>query len=75
MRAVLSAAFLSIVLTTGASAMLSSEFLDRLNGDQRAAYIDGAVEMLAYGYAAAGDQKKASCVLDWYYRGAGSPAR
>jgi len=52
--------------------MLSADFLDRLDGNQSAAYLDGAVETLAYGLAAAGDNKKATRVLDWYYRGAGA---
>ena len=36
------------------------------------AYLDGAVETLAYSLAAAGDNKKATCLLDWYYRGPGA---
>ena len=62
------------VLSSGVQAMLAADFLDRLDGHQSAAYLDGAVETLAYGLAAAGDNKKATCVLDWYYRGQG-PAR
>ena len=52
--------------------MLAADFLDRLDGHQSAAYLDRAVETLAYGLAAAGDNKKATRVLDWYYRGAGA---
>jgi hypothetical protein len=48
--------------------MISADFLDRLDGNQSAAYLDGAVETLA----ASGDNKKAKCVLDWYYRDAGA---
>jgi hypothetical protein len=51
--------------------MLAADFLDRLDGHQSAAYLDGAVETLAYGLAAAGDNKKATCVLDWYFAGQG----
>ena len=52
--------------------MISADFLDRLDGHQSAAYLDGAVETMAYGLAAAGDNKKATRLLDWYYRGAGA---
>jgi hypothetical protein len=52
--------------------MIAADFLDRLDGHQSAAYLDGAVETLAYGLAAAGDNHKATRVLDWYYRGAGA---
>jgi hypothetical protein len=52
--------------------MISADFLDRLDGNQSAAYLDGAVETLAYGLAASGDNKKATRLLDWYYRGAGA---
>ena len=51
--------------------MIAADFLDRLDGHQSAAYLDGAVETLAYCLAAAGDNHKATRVLDWYYRGAG----
>jgi hypothetical protein len=51
--------------------MIAADFLDRLDGHQSAAYLDGAVETLAYSLAAAGENKKATCLLDWYYRGAG----
>jgi hypothetical protein len=68
---VLSAAVVSVALAAPASAMSAADFLDRFNDDQRAAYVDGAIETLAYTFAAAGDQKRASCVLDWYYRGPG----
>jgi hypothetical protein len=44
-----------------------SDFLDRLNDQQRAAYVDGAIEMLAYGM----EGQKASRALDWFYRGRG----
>jgi hypothetical protein len=33
--------------------------------------MDGAVEMAAYAFAAGGEAKKATCTLDWYYRGRG----
>ncbi|MFL5266199.1 MAG: hypothetical protein ACJ8AH_06295 [Stellaceae bacterium] len=47
--------------------MTGSEFLEKLNDQQRASYVDGAVEMLAYGL----DDRKAGCVVDWYYKGSG----
>jgi hypothetical protein len=58
---------LSLLLSTSAQAMTGAEFLDKLNDQQRASYVDGAVEMLAY--VMPGD--KAKCVFDWYYRGQG----
>ena len=50
--------------------MIAADFLDRLDGHQSAAYLDGAVETIAYCLAATGDNAKATRVLDWYYRGA-----
>ncbi len=47
--------------------MTSAEFLEKLNHQQQTAYVEGAIEMLAYGL----DKPKASRVIDWYYKGDG----
>jgi hypothetical protein len=47
--------------------MTGAEFLEKLNDQQRASYIDGALEMLAYGLPEA----KARRVIGWYYEGEG----
>ena len=47
--------------------MTGADFFDRLNSQQRASYVDGAVEMLAYSLS----NDRAKCVFDWYYRGRG----
>jgi hypothetical protein len=54
-------------LPTGAYAMTGSEFLDKLNHQQQAWYIDGALDMLAYDLT----PQKAKSVRDWYYKGDG----
>ena len=45
--------------------MTGSEFLEKLNDQQRASYADGAIEMVSYGM----EEHKAGCVIDWYYKG------
>ena len=52
---------------TGAYAMTGADFLDKLNQQQRASYVDGALDMLAYCLT----QPQAKCVRDWYYNGDG----
>ena len=47
--------------------MTGSEFLGKLNDQQRASYVEGALDMLAYGLT----QPQAKCVRDWYYEGQG----
>ena len=47
--------------------MTGADFLDKLNHQQRASYIDGALDMLAYGLPVA----QSKCVRDWYYEGDG----
>ena len=54
-----------ILLSSGAQAMTGSEFLEKLNDQQRASYADGAIEMVSYGM----EEHKAGCVIDWYYKG------
>lgn len=66
MRIIGIAVFL-ILFSAGAHAMIGADFLDRLTDQRRADYVDGALEMLAYGLPA----DKATCVYDWYYRGHG----
>jgi hypothetical protein len=51
----------------GAHTMTGADFFDRLTDQQRASYVDGAVEMLAYTLP----DSSAQCVYDWYYRGRG----
>jgi hypothetical protein len=57
--------------STGAKAMLSADFLDRFNDQERAAYAGGIVDSMAYGFAAAKQESKAVCVNNWFYRGQG----
>ena len=47
--------------------MTGAEFLDKMNHQQRAAYVEGALDMLAYGLT----QPKAKALRDWYYQGDG----
>lgn len=56
-----------------AEAITAGDFLDRMTTAERTAFIDGAIEMLSYQHAKAGDKQKASCVIDWYYRGGPGP--
>jgi hypothetical protein len=66
-------ALLPLLLTLPAAgqAMTAGDFLDRLNDQQRASYIEGAVEMTGYSLSASGQGTKAECAFDWYFRGQG----
>jgi hypothetical protein len=61
------ALIVSLFLSTGANAMTGTEFLDKMNDQQRAAYVEGVLDMLAYGLPV----PQAKCLQDWYYEGDG----
>lgn len=47
--------------------MNGAEFLDNLNDQQRSAYVEGALDMMAYDMPV----PKAQCLRNWYYQGEG----
>src|SRR5664279_2044082 len=62
------AAFLAVAtLATTASALPVGDFLKQSRHDQ-AVYVDGAVSMLMYSYAANNDVKEASCINQWFFK-------
>jgi hypothetical protein len=65
-----------LLAATPAFAITAGDFLDRMNSDERTAYLPGAIEMAMY--AASADEKsnaKASCIERWYYGGEGQAQR
>ena len=52
--------------------MLSADFLDRFNDQEHAAHAGGIVDSMTYGFAAAKQASKVTCVNDWFYRGQGA---
>lgn len=53
------------------AAVTAGDFLDRLNADQRRAFIEGALEMLTQELALAGQRENAVSVMKWYFEGDG----
>jgi hypothetical protein len=62
---------LTVLASTDAFAMNSADFLDKMNGYQRAIYVSGLVDLEAYSLGTAGGGDKAARILDWYFRGPG----
>ncbi len=62
---------LACLLVAGpAFAVTAGDVVDRMKEDERAAYLEGAIEMAMY--AAATDEKnnaKAACIEKWYFSG------
>ena len=62
------AAMLVFAASVAAFAMPITDFNKFSSGAERGTYLSGAASMLAYDYAAQGQQQKAKCVHNWYFK-------
>ena len=64
LRASLTAGLALAFSVSNSYALTGTEFSQKMNKDQRTAYLDGVVETLMYT-----NRGISECILNWYYRG------
>lgn len=68
------AAVLALVLAaTPAFAITAGDVLDRMDAKERAAYIDGALDMAWYTALSEKNPQKADCISAWFFPKGGNP--
>lgn len=59
---------------TPSLALTGEDVLDWMSKDERGGYLSGSVEMAAFLSSIQGNNERADCIMDWYYKQDG-PAR
>jgi hypothetical protein len=69
MKRALAAVVIAVLLIPfPAFAITAADVLERLTDKERGTYLTGAIEMAMYLAASEGNQKKAACISDWYFK-------
>lgn len=50
-----------------AHALTGADIMEKMDSDERFAYVAGAIEMAAFLSQVNGQPKKADCIMDWYF--------
>jgi hypothetical protein len=61
-------ALLVLGSTAPAWSLTGEDVLDRMSKDERGGYLAGSIEMAAFLSAMQGNNKRADCIMDWYYK-------
>ena len=63
----------SFIAMAPAHAVTSEDVMNRMNDEERSAFIAWAIEMAALMFHLQGDREKASCIMEWFFENGDGP--